>query len=315
MFSADEGEDEGGIGVSKTTISGLITDNELTGAERLVGLFVYFMAESITVAHIRSNLTLSEKKVLQALGKLVERGYLIRTRSHNGWEISPELENDVESQNGKIFRNSGTNDSNSCKIVSNSGTNDRNSGKIFRNDPSAKEEREEKRTKREDKEEYYKDISDEMSLSDSYESDVKDALAYNSSFGDMILKTEDTDNVKTIRDCPYQEILKLFNEICISYPRVRGLGGNRRKLMGGRWREFPDLGVFRTVFENAESSSFMKGQGNRGWAADFDWMIRPSNFQKILEGKYLDKEGAASANKQGGDPFLEYMDRVIRGEV
>lgn len=90
--------------MSKTTISGLITDNELTEAERLVGLFVYFMAESITVAHIRSNLTLSEKKVLQALGKLVERGYLIRTRSHNGWEISPELENDVESQNGNRQR-------------------------------------------------------------------------------------------------------------------------------------------------------------------------------------------------------------------
>jgi hypothetical protein len=46
---------------------------------------------------------------------------------------------------------------------------------------------------------------------------------------------------------------------------------------------------FRTVFENAESSSFLKGSNDRNWTATFDWLIKDTNMVKVLEGNYADK--------------------------
>ena len=108
----------------------------------------------------------------------------------------------------------------------------------------------------------------------------------------------------------------MFNRICVSYPKVRGIDGKRRQLVSGRWTSYPDLEVFRQVFENAENSSFMKGQGRNGWTADFDWMMKPSNFQKVLEGNYNDRpQGVAANSQQSGDPFLAYMRAVANGEA
>ena len=39
-------------------------------------------------------------------------------------------------------------------------------------------------------------------------------------------------------------------------------------------------------FEKAEASEFLKGENDRAWTADFDWLIRPTNMSKVLEGKY-----------------------------
>ena len=43
------------------------------------------------------------------------------------------------------------------------------------------------------------------------------------------------------------------------------------------------------MFENAESSSFLKGSNDRNWMATFDWLIKDSNMAKVLEGNYADK--------------------------
>ena len=42
------------------------------------------------------------------------------------------------------------------------------------------------------------------------------------------------------------------------------------------------------MFENAEASSFLKGEDG-GWKASFDWLIKEANMLKVLEGNYADK--------------------------
>jgi hypothetical protein len=54
---------------------------------------------------------------------------------------------------------------------------------------------------------------------------------------------------------------------------------------------------FRTVFENAEASSFLKGGNNRNWTANFDWLMKDANMAKVLDGNYADK-GTRSQNTQ-----------------
>lgn len=93
----------------------------------------------------------------------------------------------------------------------------------------------------------------------------------------------------------YQEIFGLYHSICTSYPVLRGLSDKRKKAIKARARVHP-IEDFQKVFENAEASSFLKGGNAHNWSADFDWMLRDGNFDKILEGKYNNGGESHGAN-------------------
>jgi hypothetical protein len=90
----------------------------------------------------------------------------------------------------------------------------------------------------------------------------------------------------SLPEVPVAKIMELYNHICVSYPKIRNVDGQRRKAVTARWRTYPDLAFFQELFKAAESSDFLKGQNDRNWTADFDWMIKPTNMCKVLEGKY-----------------------------
>ena len=92
---------------------------------------------------------------------------------------------------------------------------------------------------------------------------------------------------------PYKEIQELYLSICVSFPKIMAINGQRKKAVRARWNEHKDIKVFEKLFRKAEASSFMKGRNDRNWTADFDWMMKPTNFIKILEGKYDDPAGGA----------------------
>lgn len=85
-----------------------------------------------------------------------------------------------------------------------------------------------------------------------------------------------------------QQIVDLFHSICKSYPKIRSLSDARKKAINARLKTY-SLEEFKTVFENAEESSFLKGSNDRNWTANFDWLIADKNMAKVLEGNYADK--------------------------
>lgn len=91
------------------------------------------------------------------------------------------------------------------------------------------------------------------------------------------------------QSCPFSKIRDLYHSICISYPTIKAIDGNRRKAVAARWRTNRSLDTFEELFRIAEASPFLKGQNDRNWSADFDWMMKPSNFTKILEHRYDDR--------------------------
>lgn len=99
--------------------------------------------------------------------------------------------------------------------------------------------------------------------------------------------------------CPFKKIMELYHQICVSYPRIEDIEGERKKAVAARWRKYGDLAVFEQVFRIAQASSFMKGENGRNWSADFDWMMRPTNISKILEHKYDDKPTAQTGHPTG----------------
>jgi predicted phage replisome organizer len=86
----------------------------------------------------------------------------------------------------------------------------------------------------------------------------------------------------------YQSVVDLFHKICVSYPKVRSLSDARKKAINARLKTY-SMEELKTVFENAEASSFLKGKNDRNWYANFDWLIADKNMAKVLEGFYAER--------------------------
>lgn len=108
--------------------------------------------------------------------------------------------------------------------------------------------------------------------------------------------------VKESPDC--QQIVDLFNSICISLPSVRSLSNARKKAIKARLNTYT-VEDFKQCFENAEASAFLKGSNNRNWTATFDWLIMDSNMAKVLDGNYSDKPKANVKSSFDTDSFFE----------
>lgn len=87
----------------------------------------------------------------------------------------------------------------------------------------------------------------------------------------------------------YQQIADMYNNTCVSFPRLTKLSDKRKKAIKARLRTYT-LEDFQKLFEMAEGSSFLKGQNNRNWSATFDWLIADGNMAKVLDGNYADKK-------------------------
>ena len=46
----------------------------------------------------------------------------------------------------------------------------------------------------------------------------------------------------------------------------------------------------KQAIENAAASDFLNGGGQKGWIADFDWIMMPQHFLKVLENFYRNKQ-------------------------
>lgn len=71
----------------------------------------------------------------------------------------------------------------------------------------------------------------------------------------------------------------------VGIPSIVAIGGNRRAHVLARMREYGVEAVAK-VIDMVATSRFLQGSNNRGFVATFDWVIKPANFIKILEGNY-----------------------------
>ena len=87
----------------------------------------------------------------------------------------------------------------------------------------------------------------------------------------------------------YKEIADMWHSICTSLPKVRMITDARRAKIKTRLGEFGDdpMATLRTIFEKIQASDFCKGDNDRHWQADFDWVFEnDTNWVKVVEGKY-----------------------------
>ena len=92
----------------------------------------------------------------------------------------------------------------------------------------------------------------------------------------------------SVPPCPQDEIIQLYHEILPMLPRVRIWKGQRRKMLEARWkedRERQNLDWWKEYFEYVFQSDFLIGKTGK-WSANLEWLIRPENMVKVLNGNY-----------------------------
>ena len=108
----------------------------------------------------------------------------------------------------------------------------------------------------------------------------------------------------------YQRIADMYNETCVSFPRLVSLSEVRKKAIRARLNTYT-VEQIGEVFRKAEASRFLKGGNDRSWSATFDWIMKDANFAKILEGNYDDRGNGSRQQQKGGNIFLEMGDQVF----
>ena len=92
----------------------------------------------------------------------------------------------------------------------------------------------------------------------------------------------------------YIQVKEKYNLACKDMPSIIKITETRKKQIDKRLKEY-DLETILKVIEIAGKSDFLSGRTG-DWKANFDWIMKPANFIKILEGNYTSKE-----NKQEDD--------------
>ena len=112
--------------------------------------------------------------------------------------------------------------------------------------------------------------------------------------------------------CNYQLIADMYNDTCVSFPRITTLSDSRKKAIKARLNIF-SVEDFQTVFAKAEASDFLKGANDRNWTATFDWIIKDSNFVKIKDGNYDNRAKIKPVNqKPKQSTYQDQMDVLKR---
>ncbi len=90
-------------------------------------------------------------------------------------------------------------------------------------------------------------------------------------------------------------LAQVWNQNRGALPEVRGCSGTRRKRAESRWREEPSAEYWATTVQRIARSPFCSGDNDRGWRADFDFLIQPETRHKVEEGKYDSRTGVRTA--------------------
>jgi hypothetical protein len=116
----------------------------------------------------------------------------------------------------------------------------------------------------------------------------------------------------------YQKIVNMYNDICISFPKITKLSDARKKSIKARLNTY-NYDDFKQLFEKAQASDFLKGKNNRDWQANFDWLIKDTNMAKTLDGNYDNKGSSRTQNNKVtiSDEEKKLNDEILRmlGEI
>jgi hypothetical protein len=79
-----------------------------------------------------------------------------------------------------------------------------------------------------------------------------------------------------------------YNELALKLgiPQAGKMTPDRRKKIAARLREHGGMPAWREALAKLGQSNFLLGRNSSGWTANLDFLVRPANFAKLLDGGY-----------------------------
>lgn len=116
---------------------------------------------------------------------------------------------------------------------------------------------------------------------------------------------------------PAPNLVDLWNLNAAVLPPIRALTKKRHDQWRRRWAENPDEGYWVAIVVRMAASPFCRGENDRGWKANVDFLLRPETHVKVSEGQY--DPGPAQRRKtraqEISDSNQALYDAVERGEA
>lgn len=78
-------------------------------------------------------------------------------------------------------------------------------------------------------------------------------------------------------------------------------GSARERALKARIKDGMD---FEAVLKAIHMQPFLYGDNDRGWLLNFDWILKPANLVKILEGAYVREVRGSARDRQAEDPYV-----------
>ena len=90
-------------------------------------------------------------------------------------------------------------------------------------------------------------------------------------------------------NCPHRQIIDLYHEVLPELSKVRSWGETRRSHLRARWNEDKgrqSLDWWKKFFGYIRKSDFLMGRTEKPFRVNLEWIVKRSNFDNIIEGKY-----------------------------
>ena len=101
-------------------------------------------------------------------------------------------------------------------------------------------------------------------------------------------------------------IVEIYNSTCTNLSQIKKLTDTRNKAIDKFLKDFTEE-QFKQICNIANNTSFLTGDNDRGWKADFDFIMRIDKATAILEGKYnsikTEKGGTNGGNQQNNSKY------------
>ena len=122
--------------------------------------------------------------------------------------------------------------------------------------------------------------------------------------------------------CQTQSVRPAIERIVAEWNTLSGYGiaqvskiasdSKRYKNLSARLNQYSEADVFEAI-QQIRESDFLQGKNNRNWTITFDWFVLPTNFPKVLDGNYRNKEKEQKGDGLNG--VREWLDEVRRNDM
>jgi hypothetical protein len=113
-----------------------------------------------------------------------------------------------------------------------------------------------------------------------------------------------------------EDVVELYNAAATEagWAKVAKLTPARRTAVNARIRDDSarrDPAWWRDYFARAARAPHLRGESDRGWRADFDWLLKPEHLQRVSEGRYDPSSRPAPAKVAPMPPRgVDFAERV-----